>query len=105
MLHSSALHDRVKNQRSQCFEGSTQVCQPTKVSRVYAHILGFNISLVKLEPGAQRENLAVGPTSTGFKADTTFLNDRITDITLKLDILDLLLTVLGFLAFCCQVSM
>ena len=53
MLHSSALHDRVKNQRSQCFEGSTQVCQPTKVSRVYAHILGFNISLVKLEPGAQ----------------------------------------------------
>ena len=76
MLHSSALHDRVKNQRSQCFEGSTQVSQPTKVSCVYAHILGFNISFVKLEPGAQRENLAIGPTKTGFKADTAFLNEQ-----------------------------
>ena len=70
---------------------------------MYAHILGFNISLVKFSLGLKVENLAIGPSGTGFKVDMTFLTGI--NINLNILVLHLLLTVLGFLAFCCQVSM
>ena len=40
---------------------------------MYAHILGFNISLVKFSLGLKVENLALGPSGTDFKVDMTFL--------------------------------